>query len=361
VAAERDAARAEVARRGLTDVAIGRVVRGSFTTTPVTMVDRAKTQLKRFFSTAAWTTGDDAALAAVAGPGRGWMSDDLGRGITIEHGWRGAAFRVEIKVAPDPGGGETHEPDDGGFAHERTLGDTFEDPLVLESGRADVELRFVTGLRSGGVLNASRDAPSDDPRVRVLFEKFDAIEDVHLEPGSVTVRVGDVDAWESLLLPLFDTISQSFITTRHSTPDRQLERATAELGRLDPTDPRDIAKILDAATSPDAAMRRVAVARLEKAETVVANRPWAAALDDQSRPVRRSCARAMAFADAPPPRALLERALEDKDAAVRYYALRGLARIGVNQTEPAVDRRRKDEDPRIRLAATAAIQGRTPA
>jgi HEAT repeat protein len=57
----------------------------------------------------------------------------------------------------------------------------------------------------------------------------------------------------------------------------------------------------------------------------------------------------------------LERALDDKDPCVRYYALRGLARIGVNQSEPQVDRRRKDEDPRVRLAAAAAIQNRTPA
>jgi HEAT repeat protein len=196
--------------------------------------------------------------------------------------------------------------------------------------------------------------------VQELFDRFPAIETVNLEPGSVTVRVGEADAWETLLLPVFDTILAAFIPARTAVGDRQLERAQSEIGRLDPTDSRDIAKILDAVTSPDAAMRRVAVARLEKAETLVAQRPWLSALRDQSRPVRRAAARAMAFADAPPPRALCELALEDKDPCVRYYALRGIVRLPLNQSEPAVDKRRRDEDVRVRMAANSAVQGQTP-
>ncbi len=55
-----------------------------------------------------------------------------------------------------------------------------------------------------------------------------------------------------------------------------------------------------------------------------------------------------------------ERALGDKDACVRYYALRGLAQIGVGRAEPSVDHHHNDEDLRVRFAARAALAGRLP-
>jgi len=51
----------------------------------------------------------------------------------------------------------------------------------------------------------------------------------------------------------------------------------------------------------------------------------------------------------------MERALGDADASVRYYAVRGLARIGAENSATAIARLRNDPDVRVRLAVQAAV------
>ncbi|MDQ1386270.1 MAG: hypothetical protein QOG65_3649 [Actinomycetota bacterium] len=68
----------------------------------------------------------------------------------------------------------------------------------------------------------------------------------------------------------------------------------------------------------------------------------------------------MSHAARPDLRLLYERALSDTDACVRYYALRGLAQIGVGRAEQTVDRHRNDDDLRVRYAARAARTGQVP-
>jgi hypothetical protein len=50
VAQHRDAARLRIARAGHTQAAVERVSRTSFGRMPITLVDRARAQLRRFFS-----------------------------------------------------------------------------------------------------------------------------------------------------------------------------------------------------------------------------------------------------------------------------------------------------------------------
>ena len=45
---------------------------------------------------------------------------------------------------------------------------------------------------------------------------------------------------------------------------------------------------------------------------------------------------------------------------MRYYALRGLAQIGVGRADQSVERRKRDDDLRVRFAAQAALEGRIP-
>ena len=59
-------------------------------------------------------------------------------------------------------------------------------------------------------------------------------------------------------------------------------------------------------------------------------------------------------------RDLLERALADGDACVRYYAVRGLYAIGPSASIAALHHRRADTDPRVKIAAEAATEGRPP-
>ena len=69
---------------------------------------------------------------------------------------------------------------------------------------------------------------------------------------------------------------------------------------------------------------------------------WAQLLRDPSRMVRRSVVDVVVGADREATRSLLEQALDDTDAWVRWKALRGIAALGVGCEPP---RRR---DPRLR-------------
>ena len=179
--------------------------------------------------------------------------------------------------------------------------------------------------------------------------------------GTLTATIDDASHWPEELHVLFDTITAEFAAPRVAARDRQLDRARSELGALRCHDARDLAKILDATTSPDAAFRRVAIERLEGADTAAAIWPWTRGLDDSSRAVRRVTARVLASSARDDTRQILERALTDPDACVRYYAVRGLVAIGLNASESIVRQKRNDTDVRVKLAIESALEGRTPA
>jgi hypothetical protein len=363
---DRDGARLRIAHEGLTDLAVERVARTALTRMPITLVDRARAQLRRFFSEGPWTVEDDAGLSAIVGPGEGWSIEDLAPGIRLGFGWRGGGFRVDVDAEPVQESAAPAEPEDAVVVatlpeHERTLGDTFEEHLVIEAGRNPAELRFQTGPSAGAPGRFTREEQGSSAAVAALFRDFEDIEEVRIEMGAVAITVRNPEAWDEILLQVFDLVNDSFIPPRSIPPDRQYLRALAEIGSLDVGNPRDLARILDATTSPDAAYRRVAVTMLEIADPIVVQKPWARALEDSSRAVRRATARAMAHIEGGADlRALFERALVDKDACVRYYGLRGLAQIGVGRADQTVERRKRDDDMRVRLAAIAAMEGRIP-
>jgi hypothetical protein len=346
----------------LTQVAVERVARNSFSRMPITLVDRARGQLRRFFSEGEWTVEDDAGLSAVVGPGEGWTQDELAPGIRVGFGWRGGSFKVDVDAdASDDDSAPAEAPVATMPEHERTLGDTFEDPVVIEMGRNPAELRFMTGPgSSAGTGRFTRAEQGSSAAVAALFRENEDIEEIRIEMGSVSVMVTDALRWEECLLQVFDGVNEHFVPPRAVPPDRQYERALQEIGTLDATNQRDVARILDAATSPDAAYRRVAMAKLETADPIVVQKPWTRALDDSSRSVKRTAIRAMAHVARPDLRLLFERALADKDACLRYYGLRGLAPIGVGRADQSIERRRRDDDIRVRMAAQAAVEGRLP-
>lgn len=358
---DRQIARVRVAKAGLTPLAVERIARTSFGRMPITLVDRARAHLGRFFSDGPWSVEDDAALSALVGPGEGWNHEDLAPGIRVAYGWRGGNFKVDVD-AEEPTD-EAHA-DDGPSPlpeHERTLGDTFEEYMVMEIGRNPAELRFSTG--PGTTHGSGRFTPEDpgpSASVAALFREFDDIESIRIEPGVVCVTMRDPQCWYELLLQVFDTINDAFVPPRAVPPDRQYERALSEIGSLSVTEPRDLARILDATTSPDAAYRRLAMAKLETADPIVVQKPWTRALEDSSRAVRRAAFRAMAHVARPDLRPMFERALTDKDPCVRYYGLRGLAQIGVGRADQTVERKKRDDDVRVRFAAIAATENRIP-
>jgi hypothetical protein len=365
MAADRDDARVQVARRGLSATAVERVARTSFGRMPITLVDRARSQLRAFFSEDPWTVEDDAALSAIVGPGAGWSVEELAPGVRVAFGWRGGAFKVDAAVDADAASanttGESDEPVAAIPAHERTLGDTFEDNLIIEEGRGPETLRFSTGPGSTRSLGRfTREEQGELAGVAALFREFEDIDEIRLDNAYVTITITDTALWSELLLEVFDAVIENFMPRALPAPDRQYERAIAELGPLDATSSRDLARLLDAVTSPNASFRQLAVAKLEEADPLVVQKPWGHALGDSSRAVRRAAIRAAAHNARPESRLLFERALVDKDACVRYYAVRGLAQVGVGRAVESVEKRRRDDDLRVRMAAIAALEGKTP-
>ena len=365
---DRATARAEIARRDLTETAVERVLRVALYTLPVSLVGRAATQLQRFFSGESWAAEDDSSLAAVVGPGTGWYDEVLDPELTIGFGWRAGAFRADVQFTPADGdaggpgaGGAGSDATDALDLRERTLGDTFEDTIVLEAGRQPTEMCFRIGPVVGPNATLTRDNTAGDRRVAAVFDACPAVVQVAFGAGTLTATIDDASHWPDTLLTLFDTITAEFAPPRAAPPDRQLERARSELGRLRNDNPRDLARIIDATTSPDIAYRRIAMERLEGAEAAAALRPWTRGLEDSSRAVRRVTARVLAGSADPDTRQILERALSDSDACVRYYAVCGLVAIGLESSLPAVHQRRSDTDVRVRLALEAALDGRVPA
>jgi HEAT repeat protein len=82
---------------------------------------------------------------------------------------------------------------------------------------------------------------------------------------------------------------------------------------------------------------------------------WEVLLGDASRAVRRSVVDTVAGADRQELRPLLEDALDDDDAWIRWKALRGLAELGPEPSRAAIEARAADPDFRVRLEAAHVL------
>ena len=202
-------------------------------------------------------------------------------------------------------------------------------------------------------------------------------------PDFVAVTISRPDGWETLLAPMLEAVAEHYggdgdppargepaessapvtralavgATGEPAHAPRRLERAWAELGTLRADRGEDLDRVVEAARDDEAARRQVAAALLADAPPDVAARTWERLLADPSRSVRRSVVDALADAEREELRPLLERALADTDAWVRWKALHGIAGIGVGPSRAAVDARADDPDFRVRLEAARLRAG----
>jgi hypothetical protein len=368
-----DAARAQVVQRELVAEAIAAltpVVRQL----PLDALGPVKQVLKRFFSDAAWTEADADALADVVGAGSGDGRHELAPGLTLVWTWEDDRFRLGIESA-DPLAPSAS----GDAASSSGLGDTFDDAVVPEATPSPRTIRFATPpLHTGTARNYdSAAAATADPRVAAVFGDFDEVTNVLVGPDFVAVTLVRPDRWEELLEPVLRAVTAAFagdtgpepapsptalepggaVTPEASEPRarRRLERAWAELGALRADRPGDLDTLLAATEDDDAARRQVAAALLADAPPDVAADAWARLLGDPSRGVRRAVVDAASGAEREELRQLLERALEDADAWIRWKALSGIAALGVGTSRAAVAARAEDSDFRVRLESARLL------
>jgi hypothetical protein len=366
-------ARDVVVERNLAGAAFGHLTEAVMGL-PFEALGPVKGLLRRYLSAGPWTAEDDDALAAAVGAGEGWWERELDEDVSLAFGWQDGRFRVAVRSAVTA-------------STSPALDLAFDGPVVPEATPNPRTIRF--GL--GHAINAgasrwydSAAAASDDPPVARLFAEFDRVANVLVGPDFVAVGLRRPDDWEALLAPILAVVTDEFADPDEgpavpvgsaggpawlagagshrpsgAADDRRLtrlERAWRDLGSLRPAEPEDLARVLDAAAGPDAAGRQVAANLLREGDPAAAAGAWSRLVADPVRGVRRAAVDAMVDAGREELRPLLESALADADAWVRWKALRGLVELGPTPSRTVIVARADDPDFRVRLEAAAALR-----
>jgi hypothetical protein len=367
---ELDAARAQVVERGLTTEAIAELT-PVVSALPLDSLGPVKQLLKRFFSGAPWTADDDNALAEVVGPGTGGGRRELEPGLTLVWAWDGDRFRLRVE--------SDQLPERAGAGSTPDLGATFDGAVVPEATPSPRTIRFATPPLGDEVARNydTVEAAAADPRVSRLFGEFDAVTNVLVGPDFVAVTIVRPDRWEGQLEPILRAVTREFAggdrvepapsaaasaRARRAAPDDEpraqsrLERAWADLGALRADRPDDLERIMAASRDAEPARRQVAAALLADAPPVAADDAWTGLLGDSSRAVRRSAIDTIAGAERQELRPLLERALGDSDAWIRWKALSGIGALGPAPSHAAIATVAEDPDFRVRLEAARLLK-----
>ena len=371
---DQDAARRLVVERNLAAPAFGHLTE-AFMALPFDALGPVKTLLKRFLSTGPWGPEDEEALAAAVGEGEGWWARDLDADLTLEFGWDGGRFRVALRSTAPTRPATTTDP----------LGATFDGPVVPEATPNPRSIRFGFGhpIHDGpSRWYESAAAARDDPPVARLFDEFDRVTNVLVGPDFVAVGLRRPGDWEELLAPVLAVVTEEFSDpeergrggarpassggppwlaaqpplTGEARRLTRLEQAWRDLGALKPADPADLPAVLAAAADPDQSRRQVAANLLREADPGVAKEHWSRLAVDAVRAVRRATVDALVDAGRDELRPLLEAALGDADAWVRWKALRGLAELGPAPSRDVIATKADDPDFRVRLEAAAALR-----
>ena len=361
--------------RELTPAAVSALTASALATLPVESLGPTKALLKRFFSSGDWGDADDEALADAVGPGAGWWHKRLDAGLVLEFGWIGGRFVLRADGAEE-GARPGSSP-----ARPGPLEAGFEGPIVPEATPNPRTIAFRTGhILEGGSRSYRAGEEAADVRVARLFGRFPDLATVLVSAEFVALTLRRADRWEALLAPVLEAVTEEFAgggeparrgaaggpvarTTSGTGPpeapparrETRLDRAWHELGALRPADPSDLDRLLAAAAGEDVARRQVAATLLGEAHFDVARAEWARLVEDPSRVVRRAVVDAVVDAGREELRPLLERALGDADAWVRWKALRGLAELGPGASSGVIESLASDPDFRVRLEARTAL------
>jgi hypothetical protein len=392
-----DAARSLVVERNLVAAAFEHLTVEAFMTLPFEALGPTKAALKRFFSAGPWGPDDDEALAAAVGPGEGHWRHPLDGDLVLDFGWDDGRFglRVEATATDTDHATEAQAEAVPPASGDDPLAATFDGPVVPEATPNPRTIRFQVGPIHDGPSRwyesaAGADA-AHDPGAARLFSRFPEVANVLVGPDFVAVGLRRAADWERALQPVLAAVTDEFASSQ--TPPEptgprvtggpagagvatgpgagggagggagrgpgltRLEQAWRDLGDRRPADPADLAVVEQAAAGSDPARRQVAANLLREADAATAAAHWARLVTDPLRSVRRAAVDAMVDVGREELRPLLEAALDDADAWVRWKALRGLTELGAGPSQDAIAARTDDADFRVRLEAAAALRG----
>lgn len=365
-----DPARQLVVERNLAAAAFGHLTADAFMTLPFEALGPTKALLKRFFSVEPWTDADADALADAVGPGEGWWLRPLDPDVNLEYGWRDDRFAILLSTTTETAAAEPVDP----------LAASFDGPVVPEATPNARTIRFRTGPIHGGPSLWFESAASarEDWRAARLFDEFPEVANLLIGPDFVAVSIHRPDEWERLLAPVLAAVASVFegsVVGDETLPSRgptaaasarpgraasgratRLAQAWADLGPLRTDDARDLAILLAAAEGDDPFRRQVAANLMRETTDTIAADYWTRLVGDPSRAVRRATVDAIVDAGREALRPLLERALSDADAWVRWKALRGLVELGPEPSGDAIAALSDDPDFRVRLEVAAALK-----
>jgi hypothetical protein len=258
------------------------------------------------------------------------------------------------------------------------LAELFDGPVVPEATPSPRTIRFATPPLGDGPSRAFDAAnAADDPRVAGIFATSDEVTNVLVGPNFVAVTILHANSWEHVHAPMLAAVTDAFVVAA-STPDhgadaptvlslgvgggpasnapqRQVDRAWVELSTASARDGEGLDRIVAASHDAEPARRQVAAVLLADAEPDAAARHWERLLDDPTRSVRRAVIDSIGDAGRAELRPLLEHALADADAWIRWCALHAIAAIGAAPSRPAVEALTTDPDFRVRLEATRVL------
>lgn len=317
-----------------------------------------KDALKVFFSRAAWTPADEARLSKLvtAHVTEGMWEHDLGEGITLTHGIVDGTYLLRVEGAAEP--------------TESIFDRIFDGPVVPESTPHPRKVKFqIGGEPAPGVWHRRGEPIEDDRVVSLLID--DDITDVMVAGDFVTVGLASRSTWEERLDAVLERVTELFWDGQESHgPVRTRDELLEEAGRLsvqevrpedlhlmDPNRQEHRALLIAALGADDPRHRRAAVATLALAgDDDVAMAAVITGYREDSRIVRRAAIDAAADLEKEKYRPLFEEAIFDRDAWIRWRAVRAISDIGVGSSEEQIVLATADEDFQVRFEANAIWQ-----
>ncbi|MDQ3980485.1 MAG: HEAT repeat domain-containing protein [Actinomycetota bacterium] len=380
---ELDAARRLAVERNVVRAAFEHLTRDAFLALPFEALGPTKTLLKRFFSGEPWGEEEINALAEVVGPGEGRWERELDPHLTLAYGWADGRFQVTlISRATD----QPPVPDSPSSFDDGALAASFDGPVAPEATPNPRTIRFQVGPIPSGRQRwyESKGVVQDDPGVARLFSEFEEVANVLVGPDFVAVSLRRPADWERLLLPVLSLIAEEVSSdpdgdaqvageprviggpaamtgerARQGSARRRtsrLDEAWRQLGALRPAQANDLERVLAEVQGDDQFRRQVAANLLREAPPAAAATAWSRLVEDPVRSVRRATVDAMVDAGREELRPLLERALSDTDAWIRWKALRGLVELGPAPSRDHIAALAADADFRVRLEVAAALR-----